>query len=126
MYSANQAPLFLAAVVLLGATGEAHGDGKVQLDVSMATPAVLVGQRQIAHLKVGLTGFELERGRRSPINLAIVVDRSSSMQGERIEKAKEAALMIVDRLDDRDVVSVVAYDTSVQVLVPATPLKIGR
>ena len=46
-----------------------------------------------------LTGFELsgESGR-TPANIAIVLDESGSMSGEKIEKAKEAALLAVDLL----------------------------
>jgi Ca-activated chloride channel family protein len=44
------------------------------------------------------------------------------MQGEKIRKAREAARMAVSRLSSRDIVSVVAYDSTVQVLVPATKL----
>jgi Ca-activated chloride channel family protein len=52
--------------------------------------------------------------------VAIVLDKSGSMSGEKIQKAKEAAKMAVDRLRPNDIVSVIAYDHSVEVLVPAT------
>ena len=57
---------------------------------------------------------------RAPVNLAIVLDRSSSMSGEKIQRAKEAAIMVVDRLRDDDIVAVISYDSVVEVLVPAT------
>lgn len=56
---------------------------------------------------------------RPPVNLALVIDRSSSMQGDRIVQAREAALELVRRLDRNDIISLVAYDSDVEVLIPA-------
>ena len=58
---------------------------------------------------------------RVPLNLAIVLDRSGSMAGEKLAAAKEAARSLVQRLWPDDVVSVVAYDDEVLVVSePAT------
>jgi len=68
-----------------------------------------------------LTGFKMEsEKKRAAVNVAIVLDRSGSMQGDKIKKAKEAAISAVDRLASQDIVSVITYDSNVQVLVPAT------
>ncbi|MBN1674667.1 MAG: VWA domain-containing protein [Kiritimatiellae bacterium] len=56
---------------------------------------------------------------RPPVNLAIVLDRSGSMQGAKLEKAKEAAIGALRRLGPRDICSVVVYDNTVQTIVPA-------
>ena len=93
---------------------------QVALDVSMASPFLLAGRKQVTYLKVGLTGFEMSSKKRVPVNVALVIDKSGSMGGEKIRKAKEAALAAVDRLSKDDIISVVAYDSSVRVLVPAT------
>jgi len=94
---------------------------QVTLNVALAKPFLLADQKQMTHLKVGLTGFQLKGdGDRTPVNVAIVIDKSGSMSGEKIKKAKEAARMAVDRLSGRDIVSIIAYDHTVQVLVPAT------
>ncbi|MEA3366127.1 MAG: VWA domain-containing protein, partial [Candidatus Hydrogenedentes bacterium] len=55
-------------------------------------------------------------------NVAIVLDKSGSMTGEKSKHAKEAAIMAIRRLRKDDIVSVVVYDTTVNVLVPATKL----
>jgi Ca-activated chloride channel family protein len=47
-----------------------------------------------------------------------VLDRSGSMSGERLEGAKSALIGLVDRLDPSDNLGIVAFDTSVQVVVP--------
>ncbi len=97
------------------------GASQVKLDVSLGNPTLIAGRKQTTYLKVGLTGFEMSgKAKRTPANIALVIDRSGSMQGEKIQQAKEAARMAVDRLNGDDIVSVIVYDDTVNVLVPAT------
>ena len=60
-----------------------------------------------------------ENRERPAVNLAIVLDRSGSMGGEKLRKAKEAAIEALRRLDSRDVFSLVVYDHNVRTIVPA-------
>jgi Ca-activated chloride channel family protein len=57
---------------------------------------------------------------RSPLNLAIVLDRSGSMSGQPLEEAKRCASFVIDRLGPKDRTSVVVYDNEVTLLVPST------
>ena len=94
---------------------------QVQLDVAMAKSFLIADQKQLAHMKIGLTGFEMtSKEERPPVNVAIVLDRSGSMSGQKIEHAKKAAIQAIDYLGSDDIVSIVAYDHRVNVLVPAT------
>lgn len=54
-----------------------------------------------------------------PLNLAIVIDRSGSMSGEKIENARKAAKYIIKQLDADDYVSIISYSSGVE-LVHAT------
>ncbi|MCA9635621.1 MAG: VWA domain-containing protein [Myxococcales bacterium] len=95
--------------------------GSIELRAETATPVVLAGQMRTVVLKVGLRGLDIaDSAARAPINLAIVLDKSGSMAGEKLEKAKTSALHLLDRLRPDDLVSVVAYDGRVRMLVPAT------
>ena len=96
---------------------------QVRLEVSLDKPTLLAEKKQTTFIKVGLTGFKTDSSKeRSPVNVAIVLDKSGSMQGQKIAKAKEAAIAAIERLNENDIVSVVAYDSTVTVVVPATKL----
>jgi len=95
--------------------------GRLKLEMVLGQPVMLAGEKQSAYLQVGLTGFKLPCSRgRAPVNIAIVIDESGSMSGDKIVKAKEAAIMAIRRLNSNDIISVVTYDSKVNVLVPAT------
>ena len=72
-----------------------------------------------AYVKVTLAADKVAAKNRPSVNLAIVLDRSGSMHGEAIKRAREAACEAVRRLDERDVISVVAYDDVTETVVPA-------
>lgn len=111
-------PLSAAAQTL-----QAQEKQEVSLNLSLATPVMEAGATQNAYIKISLDGFALDgQVERTPANVAIVLDRSGSMGGFKIEQAKEAAIMAIGRLDERDILSVIAYDSQVEVVVPATRL----
>ncbi len=68
---------------------------------------------------------ELEAAATAPLNLAIVMDRSRSMRGQRMENALAATRGMIDRLHDGDTVSVIVYNTQSTVLIPPTTLGPG-
>jgi len=112
----------VCAAVIVATSGAGRAWARqIKLDVAMGTPVVLAGEKQTAYVRVAMTGFELDDpADRTPVNVAIVLDKSGSMQGEKIARARDAAIMAIDRLRPDDIVSVVAYDSTVHVLVPAT------
>ncbi len=94
---------------------------EVELNVSVTNPWLRANERQTTYIKIGLTGFELENSEnRTASNIAIVLDKSGSMDGDKIERAIEAAMLAVDILGDDDILSIITYSDSVEVLVPAT------
>lgn len=53
---------------------------------------------------------------RPSLRLALVLDRSGSMSGEKIETAKQTAAALVERLEERDQVAMVIFDDQIDIL----------
>lgn len=82
------------------------------------------GPRQtVVQVEIKARPSTLDKKRTSPINLALVLDRSGSMAGAKLEKAKQAAAVAVDQLEADDFFSLVVYDDDVEVLVPPQKVK---
>src|SRR6267142_5492738 len=80
----------------------------------------LSGSKQEVVFKIDLTALgQKKKLKRTPLNLAVVLDRSGSMSGAKIEKARQAAMALVDQLSSEDIFSVIAYSDRADVLLPA-------
>lgn len=56
---------------------------------------------------------------RPPVNVSLVLDRSGSMNGTKLEQAKAAAIEALSRLGKNDVFSLVVYDDNAHTIIPA-------
>ncbi len=57
---------------------------------------------------------------RPQLNLALVLDRSGSMSGEKLNFVKQAARHVLNLLQDQDDVALVAYDDQINLLSPSS------
>jgi len=71
------------------------------------------------HALVSLRSIDVAAGRRVPLNLALVIDRSGSMEGEPLDYVKRACGYVVDLLEPADILTIVVFEEQVQVLMPA-------
>ncbi len=55
---------------------------------------------------------------RASLNLSLVLDRSGSMSGEKLEYVKQAASHLLDLLEPSDQAAVIIYDDAVNTLIP--------
>lgn len=67
-------------------------------------------------LEIRIETPKKESANRPPLNLGIVIDRSGSMSGDKLIRAKQAAEYVLDQLTERDRVSIVIYDDSIDVI----------
>ncbi len=61
-----------------------------------------------------------QRTAAAPLNLCLVLDRSTSMQGEKLDLVKAAAQEIMRSLRPEDIFSVVTFSDRAEVLIPAS------
>ncbi|MYF28897.1 MAG: VWA domain-containing protein [Gammaproteobacteria bacterium] len=124
-----------AAVVLLlpGTTSQAATspvedvEPVVQPRVELDRPLVTRGDRTPVYVLVRCHAAEspaAERANRPPLNLALVLDRSGSMEATgKIDYLKKAARRAVDGLNPRDHLAVVEYDTEITTLWRSQPVR---
>ncbi len=119
-------PHLLFAVALTGATllSAKQAAQPVRVTVDLDRTVLPANEANRSVVKIGLDCLQPPRREgRAPVNLALVIDRSGSMSGDKIARAREAALELVSRLAPDDIVSLIAYDSTVETLVPAQRLR---
>jgi Ca-activated chloride channel family protein len=73
------------------------------------------------YARVSFTAPEAQRsGTRLPVNIALVLDRSGSMSGGKLDLAREAAERALAQLNSGDRFAVVVYDDRVDVVTPSS------
>ncbi len=83
----------------------------VELEAKISHNQVLIAEPQEVFATINLQALHAEVEERPPMNLALVIDRSGSMRGERILQARQAAKYLVDSLDENDRLGLVTYET---------------
>jgi Ca-activated chloride channel family protein len=83
------------------------------------TKLCLLGEDQVFYLLLELSATGEEGNARMPLNLCLVLDRSTSMQGARLQRVKEATNYIVDYLTDDDCFSLVTFSDRAELVLPA-------
>jgi Ca-activated chloride channel family protein len=65
-----------------------------------------------------LPGAGFGSSQRTPLNLCLVIDRSGSMEGAPLDYVKQACNFVVDMLGPNDILSIVTFEETVDLLMP--------
>ncbi|MDZ4158819.1 MAG: VWA domain-containing protein [Anaerolineaceae bacterium] len=77
---------------------------------------------QVVYVLLDLTVKSTQpSGPKSSLNICLVIDRSTSMKGARMDTVKAGAIQFVKRLARRDYFSVVAFSDRAELVIPAAP-----
>jgi Ca-activated chloride channel homolog len=95
----------------------------MDVQVRMEHDLLAVEAEHEVHVMVALTAPPAPvEADRPPVRVALVLDRSGSMGGGKLETVKRCAGFLVDRLQPTDEVAVVAYDDQVDLVAPLAPV----
>jgi Ca-activated chloride channel family protein len=103
--------------------GRPRAGEAVAMDVRWGNNQAAIGEEAV--LQIGFsTALANDRRELRPINISLVIDRSGSMaDADKLSRVKVALLNLVTQLRERDVISIVIFDSEAQVLMPARSLR---
>src|SRR5882724_2001344 len=103
----NLMKLFVFATVLAaGLAAHSPAGETLRLKLEPDHDCLLAGSPREVVVKIDLSAIDQKhRRKRLPLNLSIVLDRSGSMTGAKIEKARQGAMEVLDHLAPGDTVS---------------------
>ena len=98
---------------------ETKSQEMVNLRVQSSRDRIRVANaEQMVYLLLDILPPEQEVKQR-PLNLSLVLDRSTSMQGGRLSHVKTAVELIVNRLTKQDTLSIISFSDRAEVVVPS-------
>ncbi len=101
-------------------------ESALQLDLTLsATTLPMLDTPQLVYALATLRPRDDEGGRRRPLNLGLVIDRSTSMRGERLERVTAAVGLLLDKLGPDDALSLVSFSDRAEVVLPVATIKSG-
>ena len=96
-------------------------DEVLKLGISLSRPqfpSLVTDQLAYVFIEIHPASIVGPKTPSTPLNLTLVLDRSGSMQGEKIQDLREAARLTVEQLSPVDFISIVAFNESANVIVP--------
>src|SRR5215213_7519222 len=98
---------------------------QLKVEVLTERARLAAGREQTVDVLVRITPPEpgSDGASRRRLNLSVVLDRSGSMHGAKMARAREAASYCVEQLLPADRLSVVIFDDVVEVLIPSGPVE---
>lgn len=101
---------------------DAAGGDALGLDLLVSAETLpLLDTPQLVYALVTLRPGETT-GERRPLNLSLVIDRSTSMRGERLERVMAAVALLIKKLGPDDTLSVISFSDRAEVVLPAAAL----
>jgi Ca-activated chloride channel family protein len=90
----------------------------MKIETLLDYQTILANQAQPVHFAIRFDAAEIGQPRPRPAAFCLVLDRSGSMAGEPLQRAKEAAQLVVRNLRAEDQFSLVTFDNEAQTVIP--------
>lgn len=99
----------------------------IQMTVAADCPLLSDSEVTKRILRVTLAAEDApRRADRLPVNLALVLDRSGSMSGDKLRYALQAAAHVLTLLSDNDQAAVVTFDDTVELVSRSLPMTVSN
>jgi len=100
---------------------EINAKSIVKHEMLFSRPSLVrLDESQLIYLLLEISPYEQKESLPSPpLNICLVLDRSTSMQGEKMDMVKATAIQLIRSLRPEDVFSVVAFSDRAEVVIPA-------
>jgi Ca-activated chloride channel homolog len=95
----------------------------ITLDAALGNKFVKSGASSTMVARIGLSARKRSATQRPPVNLALLVDTSGSMDGRAIADARAASLALVASLAPDDRIALIVFNSKADVLLPSTRLE---
>lgn len=93
----------------------------IHLTTSWARQPLPAGVAQVAYLLIEARPT-LQAAASAPLTFVMVLDRSGSMDGAKIDHLKDAVMQVLGLLRPDDLVAIVVFDETAEVIVPLQPV----
>jgi Ca-activated chloride channel family protein len=104
-------------------TAKKSPDESITIAAALGSTQVRANATDDVLVRITVEAHDVVRRGRPPVNLALVVDTSGSMEGRAIEDARAASAALVESLSPEDRLAVVVFHSKTEVLLPSTQLK---
>ncbi len=99
-------------------------DSIIDFKVEYSRPnLVQLDEGQLVYALLDVAPRQADQKNAVPLNMCLILDRSTSMQGEKMELTKAAAIQIIRMLRPEDIFGIVVFGDRAEVAVPSTFLR---
>lgn len=115
-------PLFFLSCTPAAAPPGSLDPGAVTAEGAISSTILLASGESTVYARIRIGTTKRPEQDRGPVNIALAIDTSGSMEGDAIVAAKKASLQMMDALKDGDKLAVVIFHSKSEILLPTTEL----
>lgn len=115
-------PLFFVSCSPAASPQLSADPGAVTVEGALSSTVLLANGDSTLYARIRIGTAARPERERGPINIALAIDTSGSMEGEAIAAARKASLQMIDALKDGDRLSVVLFHSKSEILLVSSEL----